>query len=237
VLPNAWDVTSALLVAEAGFAAVATSSGACARALGFDDHEAMPPDEAFAVIGRIARSVDVPVTADIESGYGLAPDEIVGRLVDAGAVGCNLEDTDHRAGAVREVDDAAARIAEVRAAADRAGVPIVVNARVDVFLRDFDDLSVLDEAIERGRAYLAAGADCTYPIALGDAGAIERYVAATGCTNVMLRPGSPSVAELDGLGVRRVSTAAALQRAAQRHLRSVLTDLREGSAAALFGDA
>jgi 2-methylisocitrate lyase-like PEP mutase family enzyme len=228
---------SARAVESAGFAAVATSSGACARALGYEDHEQMPVDEAFAAVARITRAVDVPVTADIESGYGLALDEVVARLIDAGAAGCNLEDTDHVAGAVRDANENAARLAAFRAAADAAETPLVLNARVDVFLRDFDDLSVLDDAIARGRAYLEAGADCTYPIALADTTAIGTYVGATGRTNVMLRPGAPSIDQLDGLGVRRVSIAAGLYRAAQRRIGEVLAELRDGGTARLFGDA
>ncbi len=133
VLPNAWDVASARLVMKAGFPVVATSSGAIAATLGYEDNDSMPVDEAFGVVARIARSVSVPVTADVEAGYRLSPTDLVERLLDAGAVGCNLEDTDHHGGAgLVDADENAERLRAVRQAASEAGVDIVLNARVDV---------------------------------------------------------------------------------------------------------
>jgi 2-methylisocitrate lyase-like PEP mutase family enzyme len=216
-------------VVAAGFPVVATSSAAVARAIGREDHEVMTAAEAFGALARIAAAVDVPVTADIESGYGLEAGDLVERLLAAGAVGLNLEDTDHRAGAIRSIDEAAARIAAVRAAADRAGVPIVINARVDAFVAAPDDLGRLDEAIERGRRYLAAGADCTYPILLADPRAIERYRSETGGpVNILLRPGAPAIDELARLGVARVSMGSFLHRAALQRVRELLDVLRAG---------
>jgi 2-methylisocitrate lyase-like PEP mutase family enzyme len=228
VLPNAWDVASARAVVDAGYPVVATSSAAVARALGYGDHEAMPADEAFGVVRRIASAVDVPVTADIEAGYGLPAAEIVDRLLDAGAVGCNLEDTAHPTDDLRDTTANADHLASVRDAASQRGVDIVINARVDVFRTDPDSLERLDEGIARGRAYMGAGADCTYPILLADAEGIRRYVDDTAApVNIFLRPGTPSVGELRELGVKRVSVAAGLFRAAQAGIADALTRLGE----------
>jgi 2-methylisocitrate lyase-like PEP mutase family enzyme len=130
VLPNAWDVASARLVVKAGFPVVATSSGAIAATLGHQDDDSMPIGEAFGVVARIARNVPVPVTADLEAGYGVPPAELVNRLLDAGAVGCNLEDTDHHGGGgLIDADAHVERLGAIRQAANDAGVDIVLNAR------------------------------------------------------------------------------------------------------------
>src|ERR1700744_5862320 len=134
VLPNVWDAASAKIVAEAGFPAVATASAAITAMLGYPDGEGAPWQEMFAAAGRVARAVPVPVTVDAEAGYGMQPGELVDRLLDIGAGGCNLEDTDHRAGGLIEAGAHAQWLAGVRAAADDAGVPVVINARVDTFL-------------------------------------------------------------------------------------------------------
>ena len=133
VLPNVWDAASAKIVAEAGFPVVATASAAISAMLGYPDGEGAPWQEMFAAAGRIARAVSVPVTVDAEGGYGMEPRELVDRLLEIGAVGCNLEDTDHRAGGLVEAGAHAERLAAIRAAAGDAGVPIVINARADTF--------------------------------------------------------------------------------------------------------
>lgn len=167
VLPNAWDEPSAELVVEQGFPVVATSSAAVADVLGHADGEKAPWREMFAAVARIARTVPVPVTVDAEAGYGLSPDDLVAALLDAGAAGCNLEDTDHRRGGLLDAQEQADRLAGVRAAADAAGVPVVVNARIDVFLPS-SGIGAPErpaEALRRARLYRAAGVDCVYPIA------------------------------------------------------------------------
>ncbi|WP_205856423.1 isocitrate lyase/phosphoenolpyruvate mutase family protein, partial [Phytoactinopolyspora endophytica] len=131
VLPNAWDAASAKVVAEAGFPVVATASAAVSAMLGYPDGEGAPWQEMFAAAGRVARAVEVPVTVDAEAGYGMQPRELVSRLLDIGAVGCNLEDTDHRSGGLVDAGAHAQWLADVRKAAADAGVPIVINARVD----------------------------------------------------------------------------------------------------------
>jgi 2-methylisocitrate lyase-like PEP mutase family enzyme len=214
LLPNAWDVGSALAVERAGAAAIATTSSGVAGSFGQPDGERIGASEMLLAVLRIAGAVRVPVTADLEAGYGLAADVLVDEMLRAGAVGLNLEDTD-RSGSVPVLGDPAAqatRIAAVRRAARAAGVPLVINARIDVFLRGSGELRErVDEAITRAGAYLKAGADCVYPIGLDDPGGIGRLVRRVdGPVNILLHPGSPSLRQLSRLGVRRISVGGGL---------------------------
>jgi 2-methylisocitrate lyase-like PEP mutase family enzyme len=231
LMANAWDAITARLFEAEGFAAVATTSGGVSWAVGYADGEAAPWDEVVGQTTRIARAVAVPVTADIEGGFGATP-EAVGRsitdIIGAGAVGVNLEDGMPGPTPIRPVDDAVARIRAAREAARAAGVPIVINARVDVFIKQIgDEAGRFDEAIRRGQAYLAAGADCIYPIALRDPATIERLAQALDAPiNINVRAGYPSVAELEALGVRRVTTATALTLVALSAIRDSARDIR-----------
>ncbi|QUQ64404.1 isocitrate lyase/PEP mutase family protein [Kutzneria sp. CA-103260] len=230
VLPNVWDAASAKIMAEAGFPAVATSSAAIAAMLGYPDGEGAPWPEMFAAAGRIARVVAVPVTVDAEAGYGLPPRELVDRLLEIGVVGCNLEDTDHRAGGLVDAGAQAERLAAVRAAADDAGVPIVVNARVDTFLPGAGVAKEerVAEAVRRGRRYLAAGADCVYPIGVGDERDIAAMVAEVpGPINANTTPDVLDLAKLRALGVARVSYGPRFHRQALANLKvAVRQELR-----------
>src|SRR5262249_10868110 len=156
----------ARVVVAAGFPVVATTSWGVARSLGYDDHEA-PAGEMFAAAARIARGVDVPVTVDSEAGYGMGPAGMGGVLPGAGAPGCNLEDTDHATGALRDAGEHAKWLAAVRAAADADDYPLVINARVDVFFGPYiggagpgTQVDLVPEALDRANAYVEAGADC-----------------------------------------------------------------------------
>lgn len=228
ILPNAWDAGSARAVAAAGFPAVATSSAAVAESLGHADGETTPVADMLAAVARIVRAVEVPVTADLERGYGLPPAELVERLLATGAAGLNLEDSDPGTGRLCGVEEQADLLAAVRAA---AGPDLVVNARVDVFLHAPDDpAAVFDEAVRRARRYRAAGADCVYPILLADAELVGRFVAAVdGPVNVLLRPGAPAVKELARLGVARVSLGSGVYDAARSRADGVLDALRAGT--------
>ncbi len=179
VLPNVWDAASAHVVEDAGFAAVATASAAISAMLGYPDGEGAPWQEMFAANARIAKAVRVPVTMDAESGYGMTASDLVARLLDAGVAGCNLEDSDHRGGALKNADSQASWLAEVRSAADAAGVPLVINARVDVFLSTSQvaEEDRVAEGIRRGRLYSQAGADCIYPIGVVDPETLAMLVA------------------------------------------------------------
>jgi 2-methylisocitrate lyase-like PEP mutase family enzyme len=212
LLPNAWDVATARAVVAAGFPVVATTSAGVAGALGYKDHEGAPGDEMLAAAARIARGVEVPVTVDAEAGYGMAPAELVAALRDAGAAGCNLEDSDHAAGRLRDPESHAEWLRAVRREASDAGYPLVINARVDVFLGPFlggetgNQEALVPEAVRRANAYLEAGVDCVYPITLWETEALRQFISeVTGPVNVVRLPMAPSLAKLAELGVARVS--------------------------------
>jgi 2-methylisocitrate lyase-like PEP mutase family enzyme len=211
LLVNAWDPPSARRLAHDGYPAIATTSAGVAEALGYEDGNVTPPDEMLAAVGRIATVVDVPVTADLEAGYGLEPRELVEGLLRSGAVGLNFEDTDHETGALTDPERHAERLAAIKQAGRDAGVDVVLNARVDVFLRGGE----LDEAVRRGRMYAEAGADCVYPILVRGQDAIRRLVKEVEApVNVLVMPGGLKLAELAELGVARVSFGDGLMRVA-----------------------
>jgi 2-methylisocitrate lyase-like PEP mutase family enzyme len=235
LLPNAWDVATARAVVAAGFPVVATTSGGVAATLGYEDHEGAPGDEMLAAAARIVRGVEVPVTVDAEAGYGMEPAELVAALRAVGAAGCNLEDTEHPAESLRDPDRHAEWLAAVRRAASEAGYPLVVNARVDVFLAPFfagadpgTQKELVPDAVRRANAYLEAGADCVYPIALCETEALRRFMSeARGPVNVIRLPQTPSLAELAALGVARVSWATLLYREAIARFAEQLASLQD----------
>lgn len=230
VLPNAWDAASARMVQAAGFPVVATSSFATAVILGYDDGEEAPVEDVLAAASRIARTVSVPVTVDFERGYGLEPVELVERLAAAGVVGVNLEDSDPPSGEMVDAAEQADFLAAVRSAAESAGVDLVINARTDSFLHGAGSAEEqLTASIERGERYLAAGADCIYPIAAGDPDAIRALVEGIpGPVNVGFGRGKLSLAELAALGVARVSFGPMLQQHLYEQFRSPLSAVASG---------
>ena len=231
LLPNAWDAGSAALFADLGFNAIATTSGGVAWSLGYADGECVPLAELLTVVRRIVRVVDVPVTVDFEAGFGVTPvlvGESVRALLDTGAVGLNLEDGIAHA-SLRPLDEAAARIAAARKAADAAAVPAFINARVDNWIvGGADGDALFDDAVQRARAYLDAGADGIYPIALADPDTIRRFCAAVPApVNVGARAGLPDLAALGRLGVARVSTATRLAMVALAAAREAAQSVRD----------
>jgi 2-methylisocitrate lyase-like PEP mutase family enzyme len=214
VLPNVWDAASARMLEAAGFPVVATSSAATATILGYDDGETAPVAEVLAASARIARAVSLPVTVDFERGYRLAPAELVERFAATGAVGLNLEDSDPPTGEMVDAAEQADFLAGVRAAAQALGVDLVINARTDSFLRRAGSPDEqLAASIDRGTRYLAAGADCVYPIAAAGSGVIRALAEGIpGPVNVGYGQGGPSLAGLAEFGVARVSFGPMLQR-------------------------
>ncbi|MGC4896550.1 isocitrate lyase/PEP mutase family protein [Micromonospora sp. DT31] len=216
VLVNAWDAATARIVAAAGAHAIATTSAGVAWSRGAPDGDVLTRDTAVDVIRRVVEAVPLPVTADIEAGYGDTPEQVartVAAVLAAGAVGVNVEDTRHDGGGpLRPVEDQVARLAAVRAAADHAGIALYVNARVDTYLRG---VGGVPETVARAEAYLAAGADGIFVPGTVDPRTVAALVAAIPAPlNVLAGPGSPPVPELARLGVARVSLGPAAAEAA-----------------------
>ncbi len=216
VLPTVWDAWSARLAVAAGFPALTVGSHPVAESLGAADNEGMTPAQAFAAIGRITAAVQIPVSADVESGYGLSPSDLVERLLGAGAVGLNVEDTVHSdGGRLRSSEEHAAYIRGIREAADAAGVPVVINARTDFFMTATDPLPLLDEGMARLRALVDAGADSLYPVRVQSSDEAVRTIttAMPVPVNITARPGADTLAHLRDLGVGRITFGPLLQAA------------------------
>jgi 2-methylisocitrate lyase-like PEP mutase family enzyme len=232
LLPNAWDPMSARQFEAAGFGAIATTSGGLAWALGFPDGEKVPWQEVVAATKRIVQAVRVPVTADIEAGYGETPDLVgqhVSEILEAGVVGFNIEDgTSNPDKPVRTIEDASARVRAARSAVDAAGVPAVINARVDLYIKNVGDPeSRFEETVRRGKAYLSAGADCIYPFGLTDMDTIARLVRALdgAPVNIVARAGAPLAADFEQIGVARISIASGATLAVMSLIKQIGEDL------------
>jgi 2-methylisocitrate lyase-like PEP mutase family enzyme len=227
VLANAWDVASARVVEDAGAAAVATTSAGVAWSLGAPDGDRLGRDLALELIARITTAVGVPVTADVESGFGADPDDVaetIRGVVAAGAVGVNLEDGLH--GGVRPVTEQVERLAAAREAAQTG---LYINARIDTYLRAVGDpASRLQDTLDRAAAYLRAGADGIFVPGVTDLDTVASLVRGVGAPlNVLAGPGSPAVAEFGAVGVARVSLGSSIAEAAydlvRRSAREALT--------------
>jgi 2-methylisocitrate lyase-like PEP mutase family enzyme len=232
VLPNAWDAMSARVIEEAGARAIATTSAGLAFSLGYPDGEAAPRDEVIAAVARIARIVTIPVSADIESGFAHDTRELaetIRRVIDAGAVGINLEDQIHDGNARRlyDLDNAIDRIRVAREAATSVGVPLVINARTDVYLLGIGEPeSRFEHTVRRANAYRKAGADCLFVPGVANRADIERLVPSLeGPLNLLPFPGIPTVPELEGLGVARLSVGTRLTLHAMAGLKKATTEL------------
>jgi len=221
ILANVWDPTSARVVEAAGMLAIGTTSNALAPVNGYEDHGHLPADVAFGALRRIADAVKLPVTADLEDGYGLSNEEFIDRLASAGSCGANIEDSDHRSGGLVDAERHAERIASIKSAARARGFDPVINARIDVHLHQRS----LEEGLLRARLYLDAGADCVFPMFLSDESAIEKYVR-LGPTNVLYGPASLALGDLAKLGVARISVASFLFRLLVRRLQTATDALR-----------
>jgi 2-methylisocitrate lyase-like PEP mutase family enzyme len=231
VLPNAWDAGSAKIIAAEGFPAIATTSAGVAFSYGVPDGEAISRADMLHACRRMAAAVSVPVTADVEAGYGNEPKAVgytVMELLGAGVVGGNFEDsTDASGGALFDLDLATARIAAGRKAADDAGVPFVINGRTDALIRIKDKEAAFAEAVKRLNAYRKAGADCLFAPFTADPGVIGRLVKAVdGPLNIILQP-TITVAEMAKLGVARISLGGHLSRAAFAVARRAARELKE----------
>ncbi|MFJ8039540.1 isocitrate lyase/phosphoenolpyruvate mutase family protein [Kitasatospora sp. NPDC096147] len=241
VLPNAWDAGSAALIARAGVKAIATTSGGVSWAQGKPDQQALSRDEMVEQVRRIAAAVELPVTADVEGGYGPAPADVaatVEAVIAAGAVGINLEDSKPDF-TLFTAEEQAGRIRAAREAAERAGLPeLVVNLRTDVFLFGIgEEAGRADDVLSRAAVYAEAGADVLFVPGLLDLTVIAELVKAQPLpVNVMAGPGAPTVAEFEAAGVRRVSVGTAVAQAAYTLAQRAAAELVErGSYDALAG--
>ncbi|MBS1853693.1 MAG: isocitrate lyase/phosphoenolpyruvate mutase family protein [Acidobacteria bacterium] len=232
VLPNAWDVASARVFEEAGFPSLATTSAGIAFTLGYPDGQKILQEEMLARIARITRAVSVPVTADVEAGYGSRPEDAghtASLVIEAGAVGMNLED-----GAIDSADplvDLSLQLEKIHAvgeAATKAGVPLVLNARTDVYLAQVGAPETrYDETVRRLSAYRDAGADCVFVPGVTDRDTIARLAKDLGCPlNILVGPGVPPIPELEQLGVARASLGSSAMRATMGVTRKIAQELQ-----------
>jgi 2-methylisocitrate lyase-like PEP mutase family enzyme len=242
ILINAWDAATARILERAGSPAVATTSAGVAFAYGYPDGEKIPRDQMLEAIARVCAAVKVPVTADVEAGYGATPEDLhrtTTGVLEAGAVGMNLEDGTGRPDQpLADVPVQLEKIRAVKKAAYHLGVPIVLNARTDVYLDSVGpEGDRLAETIRRGEAYRDAGADCVFVPGVTDSAVIAAIVERLACpVNVLAGVGSPPIGELASLGVARVSLGSGPMRATmtlvQRLAEEVLT---KGTYSALEG--
>ncbi len=226
VLPNAWDAVSACVIAAEGFPVIATSSSGCAAVLGYRDGQHIPRSEMIFLLAKIAHAVDVPVTADVEAGYDDAVETALD-VIAAGAVGLNLEDM--AGNELLPLPGQIARIQAVRRAADSSGVPLVINARTEIFLAQLGDPGTrFDRSVERLNAYRTAGADCLFVPGVTDRDTIARLVKGVkGPLNILATPGAPSIPEMKQLGVARVSLGSGPSRVAIGAVRQFARELRD----------
>jgi len=232
LLPNAWDVASARIFEEAGFPAIATTSAGIAFSLGYPDGQRISREEMIARVARIVRAVRVPVSADIEAGYGMTVEDAARttrELIEAGAIGMNLEDaSDRRDQPLLSLELAVEKIKAVRETAAQLRAPIVLNARTEVYLLPGGNPDAdYAEAVRRLVAFRDAGADCVFAPGLKDAATIGRLVKDVACPlNILAAPGTPSITELEKLGVARVSVGSGFMRATLGLLRRAAEELK-----------
>src|SRR5258708_29550847 len=241
VLPNAWDAASARVLEELGYPAIATTSAGVAFALGYPDGQRVSRDEMLEVVARIARTVRVPVTADMEAGYGTTladMAETAKAIVAAGAVGLNLEDvTGETESSQVNTELQAEKIQTIREVSASRGVSLVINARTDIYLMPIGPEAMrFERTVERLRAYRAAGADCVFAPGVKERDLIEKLVKAVAAPlNILITPGCPSIPELQKLGVRRASIGSGVMRSPLGLLRRIGQELLEtGTYSALF---
>ena len=233
VLPNAWDVASARILEELGYPAIATTSAGVAFSLGYPDGQRVSREQMLEVVARIAHTVRVPVTADMEAGYGTTVQdmsEAAKALIATGAIGMNLEDvTGEDESSHVETGLQAEKIRAIRETASSLGVPLVLNARTDIYLMPIGPAGTrFERTVERLRAYHQAGADCLFAPGLRDGETIGKLVAALdGPLNILLMPGGPSLRELEKMGVARASAGSAVMRATLSLVQRIGKELME----------
>ena len=237
ILANAWDVVSARIIEECGHPAIATSSAAVAFSRGYPDGQRISRDEMLDVVGRIARAVRVPVTADLEAGYGTTSKDMAHTTkaaIEAGAIGMNLEDSAEDESSLVDLPQQVEKIHAIRETAKSLGVPFVLNARTDVYLASIGpEATRFERTVERLRAYRDAGADCLFAPGLHDKETISKLVKAVEApANILITPQCPSLAELEKIGVARVSAGSTVMRAALRVVERIGREMLESRSTA-----
>ncbi len=240
LLPNAWDAASARVLESLAFGAVATTSAGVAFLEGFADGQEIGRNAMLAGVARMVRAVRVPVTADMEGGYGPTVADAVATalgVISSGAIGLNFEDATPTTGTLMDADKQAERIAAIRKTGDEYGMPLVINARTDMYLAQIGDpQDRFVEAVRRAKLYLAAGADCIFVPGVIDAetiGALVRAIDAP--VNVLAAAATPPLAELRRLGVARISLGSAPYRRALSAFRDIALEARDGGSFAGCG--
>lgn len=240
LLPNAWDVASARVFEVAGFTAIATTSAGIAFASGYPDGQHISREEMLGVVRRIVAAVRVPLTADVEAGYGDTPKDVaatVQAVIASGAVGINLEDDTGQPHTLFAQDAQVERVAAARETALAAGIPIVINARTDVYLAQVGEPETrLAETLKRARAYIDAGADCIFVPGVVDPSVIHLLVREIPAPlNILVGPGAPPASELFAMGVARLSVGSAAMRAIMGLTREIAQELYEQGTYKLIG--
>jgi 2-methylisocitrate lyase-like PEP mutase family enzyme len=234
ILPNIWDSLGAMLLEDIGYAAIATASASVALANGYDDGENISFAELISILKKVASSVNVPVTADIESGYADNGGQLkknIQQLIEAGIAGINIEDTDKQTKSLLPVEVQCERIKLIKNICEDMNTSLVINARTDVYLRNGDNsssVSKLEETIKRGHAYKAAGADCFYPITMHNADEISYTVQQLQMpVNVIMMPGIPGLQDLQNMGVARVSLGPGFLKIAIQAMKNLAVKLQQ----------
>ncbi|MGZ4042815.1 MAG: isocitrate lyase/PEP mutase family protein [Bacteroidia bacterium] len=232
VLPNIWDPLAALLIEDLGYQAIATASASIAFSNGHNDGENMPFNELLTLLSKITRGVNIPVTADIESGYADTESGLqknIERLVNTGIVGINLEDTNRQKNTLFSIETQCKRIGIVRKISEDMNIPLFINARTDVYIRDnfASDEEKFEETIKRGRAYLNAGADCIFPIVMKQKQDIQNLISVLKCPiNILTIAGVPDLKTLSEIGVARVSLGPSFLKIAIRAMKNMAVKLK-----------
>lgn len=242
ILPNVWSPIGARILQAKGYPVVATASAAISASMGYEDGEKINRSTLIDLLGRIARSVDIPVTADIEAGYGesiLELEETVRQVIECGVAGVNIEDSLEEGGPLRPVEEQCRRISTVRRVAEDQGLHLVVNARVDSYLSSSfsNHEDATEEAVRRAKAYSEAGADCIYPIGPGDeetVRALRNRIESP--INILAMPGSASLSLMRKIGVNRVSFGPFVFRSCLKRFADIAADLKNREECSFLND-
>ena len=239
LLPNVWDTITARLISSAGFHSLATASFSVAAANGYEDGEKIPFDKLVKVVTEITEAVDVPVSVDFERGYAndlASLADNVRQLLEAGAIGINIEDRATSGKGLVSVDAQCKKLETIREAGIKYGVNIFINARTDAYLLKMSG-NFMDDTIERGKAYRDAGADCFYPVLIDNYSDIERVLSEISLpVNVLLMKQVDDLKKLEDIGVKRVSLGPGSLRYVLTKLRSMVTNLTRYDTAELFSE-